>query len=49
MKTMMAFQEDGPSALLEIVNISIEETKSWKVYIVNIIFFLKLQFLLVIK
>ena len=42
MTTMMAFQEDGPGVLLENDNISIEQTKSWKVFIVNVIFFLKL-------
>ena len=42
MTTMMAFQEDSPGALLENANISIEQTKNQKVFMVNIIFFLKL-------
>ena len=42
MTTMMAFQEDGPGALLENANISIEQTKSRNVNVANIIFFLKL-------
>ena len=40
--TMMVFQEDGPEVLLENDNINIEQTKSWKVFIVHVIFFLKL-------
>ena len=40
--TMIAFQEDGSGALLENANISIEQTKSRKVFMVNIISFLKL-------
>ena len=42
MTTMMAFQEDGPGVLLENANISIEQTKSRKVFMVSIIFCLKL-------
>ena len=34
MTTMMAFPEDGPGAPLEIANISIEQTKSWKFYMI---------------
>ena len=41
MITMMAFQ-DGPGALFENANISIEQTKSRKFFMVSIIFFLKL-------
>ena len=32
--TLMTFQKDGPVALLETVNISIEQTQSWKVYMI---------------
>ena len=39
MAMMMAYQEDGPGALLENTNISFEQTKSQKVYVINIIFF----------
>ena len=42
MTTMMAFQEDGPGTLLENANISIEQIKSRKVFMVTIILFLKL-------
>ena len=33
MTTMMTFQEDGLCALLETTSISIEQTKSQKVYV----------------
>ena len=49
MTTMMTFQEDGPGALLETASTSIEQTKNWKVYVVNIKIFLKFQVVLVIK
>ena len=42
MTTMMAFQEDDPGALLKSANISIEQTKSRKVFMINFAFSLKL-------
>lgn len=42
MKTMMAFQDYGLYALLEAANINIEQKKDQKIYMVNIIFFVKL-------
>ena len=32
--TLMTFQKDGPVALLETANISIEQRQSWKVYMI---------------
>lgn len=42
MKTMMAFQDYGLYGLLEAANINIEQTKIQKIYMVNVIFFVKL-------
>ena len=39
---MMAFQDYGLYDLLEAANINIEQTKIQKIYMVNVIFFVKL-------